>query len=43
MGTLAGTAKDDPAQARLAKKTMQSAELLAISVAVLCEFVWVLR
>ena len=35
--------QDDPVQARLAKKALQSADLVAIPVAVLCEFVWVLR
>jgi predicted nucleic-acid-binding protein len=35
--------QDDPAQARLARRTLQSAELIAVPVAVLCEFVWVLR
>jgi predicted nucleic-acid-binding protein len=34
---------DDPLQARSAAKALQSAELVAIHVAVLCEFVWVLR
>jgi predicted nucleic-acid-binding protein len=34
---------DDPLQARLAAKVLQSAELVAIPVTVLCEFVWVLR
>lgn len=34
---------DDPHQARLAAKTLQSAELVAIPISVLCEFVWVLR
>ena len=34
---------DDPIQARIAGKALQSAELVAIPVAVLCEFVWVLR
>jgi predicted nucleic-acid-binding protein len=34
---------DDPIQARVAAKVLQSAELVAIPVAVLCEFVWVLR
>jgi predicted nucleic-acid-binding protein len=34
---------DDPLQARAAAKALQSAELVAIPVAVLCEFVWVLR
>lgn len=35
--------QDDPAQARLAKKALQSADLVAIPIPVLCEFVWVLR
>ena len=35
--------QDEPGQARLARKILQDAELVAISVAVLCEFVWVLR
>ncbi len=35
--------QDDPVQSPLAKKTLQSAEFIAISVTVLCEFVWVLR
>lgn len=35
--------QDEPAQARLARKALQSAELVAIPTAVLCEFVWVLR
>jgi predicted nucleic-acid-binding protein len=35
--------QDDPLQARIAGKTLDSAELVAIPVAVLCEFVWVLR
>jgi predicted nucleic-acid-binding protein len=34
---------DDALQARAAAKVLQSAELVAIPVAVLCEFVWVLR
>lgn len=34
---------DDPLQARVAAKVLQSAELVAVPVAVLCEFVWVLR
>ncbi len=34
---------DDLLQARAAAKALQSAELVAITVAVLCEFVWVLR
>lgn len=35
--------RDDPIQARIAGKTLQNAELVAIPVPVLCEFVWVLR
>ena len=35
--------QDDPDQARLAAKLLQQAELVAIPVPVLCEFVWVLR
>jgi predicted nucleic-acid-binding protein len=35
--------QDDPVQSRLAKKILQSAELVVIPVAVFCEFVWVLR
>jgi predicted nucleic-acid-binding protein len=35
--------QDDPRQARLAAKVLQSAELVAVPVSVLCEFVWVLR
>lgn len=35
--------QDDPIQSRLAKKVLQSAELVVIPVPVLCEFVWVLR
>jgi predicted nucleic-acid-binding protein len=34
---------DDPLQARIAAKVLQNAELVAIPVTVLCEFVWVLR
>ncbi len=34
---------DDPVQSRAAARALQSAELVAIPVAVLCEFVWVLR
>ena len=34
---------DDPRQSPIAGKVLQSAELVAIPVAVLCEFVWVLR
>jgi len=32
---------DDPIQARTATKVLESAELVAIPVAVFCEFVWV--
>ena len=35
--------QDDPVQSRLAKKVLRNAELVAIPVAALCEFVWVLR
>ena len=34
---------DDPRQARLAAEVLRNAELIAIPVSVLCEFVWVLR
>jgi predicted nucleic-acid-binding protein len=34
---------DDPEQWPLAARTLQQAELIAIPVAALCEFVWVLR
>jgi predicted nucleic-acid-binding protein len=34
---------DDLIQAQVAAKTLESADLVAIPVAVLCEFVWVLR
>jgi predicted nucleic-acid-binding protein len=34
---------DDPRQSPIAGKVLRSAELVAIPVAVLCEFVWVLR
>jgi predicted nucleic-acid-binding protein len=34
---------DDPRQSPIAGKVLQSAELVAIPVAVLCEFAWVLR
>lgn len=33
---------DDPAQARVAAAAIRGADLLAIPIAVLCEFVWVL-
>jgi predicted nucleic-acid-binding protein len=35
--------QDDLVQARLAKSALENAELVAIPVAALCEFVWVLR
>ena len=35
--------RDDPAQARVATKVLTNAELIAIALPCLCEFVWVLR
>jgi predicted nucleic-acid-binding protein len=35
--------QDDPQQARQAAKVLQQADLVAVPVPVLCEFVWVLR
>jgi predicted nucleic-acid-binding protein len=35
--------QDEPHQARLAAKLLQDADLIAVPVPVLCEFVWVLR
>lgn len=35
--------RDDPRQSRLAAELLRGAELVAIPVSVLCEFVWVLR
>jgi len=35
--------QDDPVQARIAKRILDNAELVAIPLATLCEFVWVLR
>jgi predicted nucleic-acid-binding protein len=35
--------QDEPHQARQAAKVLQEAELIAVPVAVFCEFVWVLR
>jgi predicted nucleic-acid-binding protein len=35
--------RDDPAQAAIASDLMRRAELVAVPLAVLCEFVWVLR
>ena len=35
--------QDDPQQSRRAAKVLQQAELVAVPVPVLCEFVWVLR
>jgi len=34
--------RDDPAQARIAAKVLTDAELIAVALACLCEFVWVL-
>lgn len=34
---------DDPVQGALAQKLMQAAELLAVTLPVLCEYCWVLR
>jgi predicted nucleic-acid-binding protein len=35
--------QDDPHQAQVAAKVLQEAELVAVPIPVLCEFVWVLR
>ena len=35
--------QDDPNQARRASKVLQDAEIVAVPLPVLCEFVWVLR
>jgi len=35
--------RDDARQARLAAKALQGAEIVAVPIPVLCEFVWVLR
>jgi len=35
--------RDDPVQARVATKVLADAELIAIALPCLCEFVWVLR
>ncbi|MGH9560675.1 MAG: PIN domain-containing protein, partial [Terracidiphilus sp.] len=35
--------RDDPVQSRLARKAIESADLVVISTPVFCEFVWVLR
>lgn len=35
--------QDDPHQARVAAKLMRDAQLVAVPIAVLCEFAWVLR
>lgn len=35
--------QDDPQQARQAAKALQEADLVAVPMVVLCEFVWVLR
>lgn len=34
---------DDPGQAKLARQLLDSAEVIAVPLSVLCEFVWVLR
>ncbi|MHB1677096.1 MAG: type II toxin-antitoxin system VapC family toxin [Sulfuriferula sp.] len=34
---------DDPAQARVAAQVLSDAELIAVALSCLCEFVWVLR
>ncbi|MEO7026528.1 MAG: type II toxin-antitoxin system VapC family toxin [Caulobacteraceae bacterium] len=39
----AALSRDDEEQSRQAKRVLASAEFLAISLPVLCEFVWVLR
>ncbi len=35
--------RDDPAQARIAARILSDAELIAVALPCLCEFVWVLR
>lgn len=35
--------RDDPAQAKVATKVLKQAELIAVALPCLCEFVWVLR
>lgn len=35
--------RDDPAQARVAAKVLQDADVIAVALPCLCEFVWVLR
>ncbi len=35
--------QDDPRQTRVARQALDEAELVAVPVSVLCEFVWVLR
>jgi predicted nucleic-acid-binding protein len=35
--------QDEPHQARQAAKVLQQADLIAVPIPVLCEFVWVLR
>lgn len=37
------TVQDDPHQARQAAKALREADLVAVAIPVLCEFVWVLR
>src|SRR5271157_225986 len=40
---LRGAILDDPHQVQLASKALREADLVAIPIATLCEFVWVLR
>lgn len=40
---LRAAVRDDPSQAKAAAKALREAELVAIPVAALCEFVWVMR
>lgn len=40
---LRAAVRDDPQQAKSAMAQLRSAELVAVPVAVLCEFVWVMR
>jgi predicted nucleic-acid-binding protein len=40
---LRGAALDDPHQVQIAAKALRDADLVAIPVSTLCEFVWVLR
>ena len=40
---LRGAVRDDPQQIKSAASILRSAELVAVPVAALCEFVWVMR